>query len=81
MTSEEEPVSLAQYVSSVKNGEKKAIVSGRDSDSGDLSLSCRSKANSGKCQTWKLIEKRLNRVTLSLKFIAPCQITTVRNMD
>ena len=37
VTSEEEPVNVAQYVSNVKNGEKKAIVSGRDSDSGDLS--------------------------------------------
>ena len=33
MTSEEEPVSIAQYVSNVKIGEKKAIVSGGDSDS------------------------------------------------
>ena len=39
--------------------------------------SCTSKASSGKCQTWKPIEKRLNRVTFSLKFIAQCQITTV----
>ena len=38
VTSEGEPVSVAQYVSSVKNGVKKAIVSGGDSDSGDLSL-------------------------------------------
>ena len=38
VTSVEEPVSFSQYVSNVKNGEKKAIVSGRDSDSGDLSL-------------------------------------------
>ena len=36
VTSEGEPVSVAQYVSSVENGEKAAIVSGRDSDSGDL---------------------------------------------
>ena len=36
--SEEEPVSLAQYVSNVKNDEKEAIVSGGDSDSGDVSL-------------------------------------------
>ena len=28
--------SVAQYVSSVKNGEKKAIVSGEGSDSGDM---------------------------------------------
>ena len=40
ITSLEEPVSVAQYVSSIKNGEKKAIMSGGDSDSGDLSLSC-----------------------------------------
>ena len=51
VTSQEEPVSVAQYGSSVKNGEKKAIVSGVDSDSGDLSLSCTSKVNSGKRQT------------------------------
>ena len=67
--SPKEPVGLAQYVSRVKNGEKKAIESGRDSDSGDLSLSCPSKASSGKCQTWKPIKKRLNRVIFSLKFI------------
>ena len=35
MTSPKEPVSLALYVSNVKNEEKKAIVS---SNSGDLSL-------------------------------------------
>ena len=38
VTSQGGPVSVAQYVSSVKNGEKKAIVSGGDSDSGNLSL-------------------------------------------
>ena len=38
VTSEGEPVSIAQYVSNVKNGEKKAILRGGDSDSGDLSL-------------------------------------------
>ena len=31
-------ISIAQYVSSVKNGEKVAIVSGEGSDSGDLGL-------------------------------------------
>ena len=71
---------LASYAS-VKNGEKKAIVSGLDSDYGDLSLSCTSKVSNGKCQTWKPIEKRLNRVTFSLKFIAPCQMMTVRNIN
>ena len=31
-------LSVAQFVSSGKNGMKEAIVSGRDSDSGDLSF-------------------------------------------
>ena len=39
VTSQEEPISIAQYVSSFKNGEKKMIVSSINSDSGDLSLS------------------------------------------
>ena len=49
------PLSVCTVFPSVKYGEKKAIVSGGDSDSGSLSLSCTSKASSGKCQTWKLI--------------------------
>ena len=51
VTSPKEPVSLALYVSNVKNGEKKEIVSGGDSDSGDLSLSSTSKVSRQKCQT------------------------------
>ena len=38
VTSQGGPVSVAQYVSSIKNRETKAIVSGEDSDSGDLGL-------------------------------------------
>ena len=38
VTSQGGPVSVAQYVSSVKNGEKKAIVSSEDSNSSDLGL-------------------------------------------
>ena len=48
VTSQEVPLAFAQYVPSVKYGEKKAIVSGGDSDSGSLSPSCTSKASSGK---------------------------------
>ena len=55
MTSQGDPLAFAQYVPSVKYGEKKAIVSGGDSDSGSLSPSVTSKASSGKSQTWKLI--------------------------
>ena len=47
MTSQGEPLAFAQYVYSVKYGEKKAIVSGGDSDSGSLSPSVTSKASSG----------------------------------
>ena len=47
----------------------------RDSESDNLNLLCTSKINS---QTWTLIEKWLNHVSLSLKFIVPSQITTVR---
>ena len=52
MTSQGDPLAFAQYVTSVKYGEKKAIMSGRDSDSGSLSPSVTSKASSGKSQTW-----------------------------
>ena len=57
VTSQEDPLrlALAEYVPSVKYEEKKVIVSGGDSDSGNLSLSCTSKASSGKSQAWKLI--------------------------
>ena len=55
MTSQGDPLAFAQYVPSVNCGEKKAIVSGGDSDSGSLSPSATSKASSGKSQTWKLI--------------------------
>ena len=51
-TSQEDPLAFAQYVPSVKYGEKKAIVSSGNSDSGSLSPSCTSKASSGKSQTW-----------------------------
>ena len=56
VTSQEDPLAFVQYVPSVKYGEKKANVSGGDSDSGSLSPSCTSKAGSGKSQTWKLIQ-------------------------
>ena len=56
VTSQEDPLAFAQYVPSVKYGEKKSIVSGEDSDSGSLSPSVTSKASSGKSQTWKLIQ-------------------------
>ena len=55
VTSQGDPLAFAQYVPSVKYGEKAAIVSGGDSESGSLSPSCTSKVSSGKSQTWKLI--------------------------
>ena len=56
MTSQGDPLVFAQYVPSVNYGEKAAIVSGGDSDSGSLGPSVTSKASSGKSQTWKLIQ-------------------------
>ena len=66
VTSPKKPVSLALYVSNIKNGEKKAIVSSKDSNSCDISPS---KVSRQKCQTWKLVEKRSNRVSLSLNLV------------
>ena len=40
VASQGDPLAFAQYVLSVKYGEKKAIMSGGDSDSGSLSPSC-----------------------------------------